>query len=537
MRKVLIAFVVLVVLLGAAVLILPRLFNAEAQRSLITDKMEAALQRKVKLGEIHLTLTPPALRIEGLEIAEGPGFGKTPFLTAENVEVHVTLRPLLDGKLEVPSVVVSKPSVHLVRNAKGEWNFNTLGKPPEAIKGKTPAATQSTGPGTIDIGEIEVTDGTIAFSDLSGKSKPVTLDRVNVKLTHLVVGQSVDYDVSMHFPGKGKGLLTTEGQAGPLLDPNKPITAKGKAKMEELDLASVGPFIDQPGMAGLANLEANFTQEEKSMPVEGTYSVTGLRLDPKGSPAQAPISGKYKMTYTAHPDRLDVHDLTMSIGQSLFKMAGKMDLAKSVDNALKLETTNAQLTDAAKLLPAVNIRLPAGSQVAAGTLSGSTNLRGRFQPASGNAAINVANARLTGYNFAGQLANVAKLVGIPTGNDTQLEKLAATLRVDNGNISTNDLQLVMPGMTVSGGGSMSQAGNLDMKMTAALTGQTASTNLMQKVLLGKAEVPFFIKGTTEHPVIVPDAAAMLKQQIQGRTGNIGGVLGGLGGLFGKKKQQ
>ncbi len=94
-------------------------------------------------------------------------------------------------------------------------------------------------------------------------------------------------------------------------------------------------------------------------------------------------------------------------------------------------------------------------------------------------------------------------------------------------------------MTVSGSGSVSEAGNLNMKMLAKLTGQSSGTGILQKALMGKSEIPFFIQGTTEHPMIVPDAAGMLRQQVEGRTGAVGGAgsgLGGiLGGLFGKKK--
>lgn len=531
MKKLLITVVVLLVLGGAAVLILPRFFNADAQRAVISQKLEAALQRRVTLGAMRLTLFPPSLRIAEFEIAEGQGFGKNPFFKAEEVQVHVTLRPLLSGRLEVPSVTVVKPSIRLVKNAKGEWNYGTLGKAP-APKGKA-AGAPAAAAANVNIGELEITDGALSVIDLSGKTKPVNLDQVNLKLTNLAMGRPFTYQLAAHFPGKGKGLLSTEGEAGPLdTSPEAKMTAKGTAKLEEVDLAAVGPFVDQPGLAGLATANATFTQDGKTMPVEGDYRITGLRLNPKGSAAQIPVSGKYKLRYAGDPDRLEIQNLALNCGQSVFNLTGKMDLARSVDNAMDLRTTNAQLPDAAKLLPALAIKLPAGSAIASGTMTGSTKLRGRFQPASGNAAIDIANARLAGYSFTRNLAAVAKLVGIPTGADTQIEKLAGTFRIDNGNISTNDLQLVLPGMTVTGGGTMSEAGHLNMKMLAKLTGQNAGTGILQKALLGKSEIPFFIQGTTERPVIIPDTAEMLKQQVGGRAGSVGGILGG---LFGKKK--
>ena len=540
MKKLLIAVVVLLVLAGAAVLILPRFFNAEAQRALISQKMEAALQRKVTLGAMRLTLFPPSIRIAGLEIAEAQGFGKNPFLTAEEVQVRVTLRPLLDGRLEVPSVTVAKPSIHLVKNAKGEWNYSTLFKAPvpKAKAAGAPAAAAA----NFNIGEVEIIDGALSVTDLSGKTKPASLDQVNLKLTHVAMGQPFGYQLSAHLPGKGKGLLTTDGEAGPLdPSPGANITAKGTAKLEEVDLSSIGSLVDQPGMAGLMSANATFSQDGKTMPVEGDYHITGLRLNPKGSPAQAPVSGKYKMRYAGDPDRLEIQNLALNCGQSVFNLTGKMDLARSVDNAMDLRTTNAQLPDAAKLLPALAIRLPAGSSISSGTLTGSTKLRGRFQPASGNAAIDIANARLAGYSFTRNLAAVAKLVGIPSGADTEIQKLAGTFNIDHGNFSSNDLQLVLPGMTVTGGGSMSEAGNLNLKMLAKLTGQSSAAGILQRAMMGKNEIqiPFFIQGTTERPVFVPDAAGMLRQQVEGRTGAAGAAGGGLGGilggLFGKKK--
>ena len=95
MRKLLIVFGILALLVVAALLILPRFFNGEEQRKIIATRLETALQRKVKLGPVSLSLTPPSLEMKDLEISEDPAFGSAPFLTAETLKVRVELRPLL----------------------------------------------------------------------------------------------------------------------------------------------------------------------------------------------------------------------------------------------------------------------------------------------------------------------------------------------------------------------------------------------------------------------------------------------------------
>ena len=129
MRKLGIAIAVIVVLLIAAVLIVPHLIDVNQYHGQIQSQLEKRLGRQVTLGNMGLRLFPPAFDVENTTIAEDPHFATgRPFATADKLAVSVKFWPLLRKQLEVNSLELVHPHIELVRNAQGVWNFATLGQ-------------------------------------------------------------------------------------------------------------------------------------------------------------------------------------------------------------------------------------------------------------------------------------------------------------------------------------------------------------------------------------------------------------------------
>ncbi|HZE79399.1 MAG TPA: AsmA family protein, partial [Candidatus Polarisedimenticolia bacterium] len=129
MRKLGIAIAVIVVLLIAAVLIVPHLIDVNQYHGQIQSQLEKRLGRQVTLGKMGLRLFPPAFDVENTTIAEDPRFASgRPFATADKLAVSVKFWPLLRKQLEVNSLELVHPHIELVRNVQGVWNFATLGQ-------------------------------------------------------------------------------------------------------------------------------------------------------------------------------------------------------------------------------------------------------------------------------------------------------------------------------------------------------------------------------------------------------------------------
>src|ERR1700738_3765721 len=124
MKKAWIIAAAAVVGLIALVLALPYFIDVNQHRGAIQSELEKRLHRKVTLGAMGLRLIPLSIRVEDVSISEDPTFAsQAPFLPAKHIDVHVGLLPLLRKQVSVESLHLRGPSVELIRNAEGRWNY------------------------------------------------------------------------------------------------------------------------------------------------------------------------------------------------------------------------------------------------------------------------------------------------------------------------------------------------------------------------------------------------------------------------------
>ncbi len=72
------------------------LLDVNQFRGVIQSQMEAALARKVTLGDMGLSISPLAIRVDQVTISDDVAFSANPFLTAKQIAVRVELMPLLN---------------------------------------------------------------------------------------------------------------------------------------------------------------------------------------------------------------------------------------------------------------------------------------------------------------------------------------------------------------------------------------------------------------------------------------------------------
>ena len=115
----------------AAALVLLLLFlvrpGASRLKSRIITSLSAAVGRPVDLGSVHIRLLPrPGFDLENLVVYDDPSFGSEPMLRASEVTADLRLSSLLRGRLEVAKLDLTEPSLNLVHQAGGGWNFQGL---------------------------------------------------------------------------------------------------------------------------------------------------------------------------------------------------------------------------------------------------------------------------------------------------------------------------------------------------------------------------------------------------------------------------
>jgi AsmA family len=92
-------------------------------RYLVTH-LERAFGRTVEVRNFNILLLPsPVLNAEQVSIGEDPAFGSEYFLRAERLTAGLRWSGLLRGHFEFGTLSLSRPSLILVRNGRGEWNL------------------------------------------------------------------------------------------------------------------------------------------------------------------------------------------------------------------------------------------------------------------------------------------------------------------------------------------------------------------------------------------------------------------------------
>ena len=146
MKKFLTGFVVLVVLLIAALVIVPSFINWNNHKAEIIAAVRDATGRTLSIeGDISLKIIPaPALSVQDVSLAGLPGAGGAPMLTLKALEVRVALAPLMSGDIQVTSVRLIEPSLVLevLSDGRVNWQFEAPGN---TAAGNTAAGNTDSG--------------------------------------------------------------------------------------------------------------------------------------------------------------------------------------------------------------------------------------------------------------------------------------------------------------------------------------------------------------------------------------------------------
>jgi uncharacterized protein involved in outer membrane biogenesis len=532
LKIILLAVVLPIALILGLLLAIPYIVSLDSFGPKIVERLEPALGRKVHLEHIHLSVLPLSLIVSKLGISEDPAFGKGDFATVEKLRIDVGLVALLNQRVEISILDAEKPWVKLIKNASGAWNIDSLGGGAVA-GGNAPAKGAGgavAGAEALEISKLRMVGGSLSLDDLSGPAPShQEFERVTASVEHLAAGKPFDFLLALNV---GDGVIETSGTAGPFSTGTPPsLPLQGHVKLDSVDMVKLaGP---EAPVHGLFSGTFEIDYDGRIAKVEGNATVTQLQTSPKGKPATVPVTTKFQAEYMPLTENLSVRSLDVTVGQATANVSGVMNRRLPQSNRINLKADGAALTEIGKLLPALGVFLPNNSSFTSGTVTQTGEFNGSLQPLNGTATLNVQNAKLSGYSVTEKVATVAKFAGLETKKDTDFQTLKGAATFVNGAATFSNLELVMPGLTVTGGGAMDAEGVLDLKMQAFFTGSSTGAKVLS-ALTGSKGVPLSVKGPMNNPQFLPDVGAAGKQQISslkdlaaGQGGSLGKALGGL----------
>jgi AsmA protein len=550
-RKIIYIVAGVVLVLLVVVILLPFVIDANRFRPEIESSLNSALNRKVDIGNIRLSILSGGVTVENVSISDDPSFNTGPFLKAKSLSVNLELFPLIFSRaIHVTGLTIDQPSVTLLRSQAGTWNFSTLGASPSQTKS---ASTRSSSRGAsssspdLSVQNFSLKNGTIVIGNTGGNARSHIYDQVNVKASDLSYTTQFPFELTARTPGNGS--LKLAGKAGPLNPRDSaatPLTAS--LEIKNLDMKSTG-FIDPAaGIAGVLDFSGTLNSDGHTATTNGKIIATHLQLVPAGSPAAQPVDVDYEATYELKPQTGQLRRGNVHIGKATADLSGNFNNSGAVATVqMRLNGQNMPASDLESVLPALGLTLPSGASLKQGTLNANLAISGPVDKLVTTGPINLSNAKLTGFDLGLKMGSLGALAGVSTVGDTDIQTFSSDMRVAPDGIQSNNLNVVVPSIgAMTGSGTISADHKLDFKMIAHLGRQSSSSaqpNLVKAA--GGGGIPFKVQGTTSNPEIVPDVAGLAGSYANGlkngaipsNSKDLGQAVDKLGGLLGRKKSQ
>jgi AsmA protein len=527
MRKIAIVIGIVVLVIVVAVGVLFATFNPNDYRGTVQTKLEQQLNRKVSLGDMSLGLFPLRFRVANLSIADDPKFGNRPFIQTQELSVSVKLLPLLSKSVEVESLTLERPSVELIKNAQGVWNFASLGQnapataPPAASAPAAPSRAPAPSPAPVassgqqfSLGELAINDGLVAITDLQDRKPRTVYNNINLKLTDFAPATPFNLDASVHLPGSGSQEVQLQGKGGPLSHANPASTPfKGTLELKGVEIGELQKFLQTPA---LVNTDGVLSGHTDIASVNGNLSASGqMNLDkPKlhGIDVGYPINVDYDVSDDLVNDLLKINKGAIKLGPTPVSVTGTMNSKPTPAQVdMELKANSVSISEIARLAAAAGVAFAPGT-----TVTGQINADIKAQGASDKPAL---NGTLAGNNLQISGKEIAKPVQVKTVNIT----LTPTdINSDNFNVTSGgttaavqfsmkqytsnspqvnatvrapqaalpDLLSMAKAYGVTSLDKISGSGNLALDMSAAGPLQSVSSDQIMKALNGTININF-----------------------------------------------
>ena len=224
MRKWLIGIVAVIVVIVAALIVVPFLIPTETYKGQIVERVKAATGRDLALnGPISLSVLPSfALTVSDVAFGNAPGASTKNMATFAKLQLQVQPIELLSGRLVIDRFVLVDPVIALEVDKQGRpnWQFATepvqpaaptsgtapaAGSAPPPAAGARPAARPASPVEEIHLGDVRLVNGTVTYLDARTGQKQ-QISKIDAKLVLPDLGSPMQASGNADWNGKTVNL-------------------------------------------------------------------------------------------------------------------------------------------------------------------------------------------------------------------------------------------------------------------------------------------------------------------------------------------
>jgi AsmA protein len=478
-----------------------------------------------------------SLHADEIRIGDDPAFGKQAFVSAQSLQLGVRLWPLLlHRRLQIISLTLDQPSVRLLQDRAGRWNFASLGGGTAAPA--TPV-TSSAQPPAFSVDKLRIKEGRIDLRSAAGEAR--SYRKVQLSADH--VGLDAAFPFSMSAAVAGGGTLQLDGKLGPWNAGNAVLTpVDAHLVMHGLDLVGAGLMGRSEGVGGVLDIDTQIRSAHGMLQSKGRIDARQLKLMAAGAPTPQPVRIDYQASYQLDNGRGRIDDSSLGFGATHVAVSGSFDnRPKVMQLDLRINGKQLPVDDVEPLLPVLGVVLPKNSRLSGGSLGMDLHAQGPLDALVITGPVSLDNSRLAGFSLGSQLGSALALAGIKAPKDTVIRHAEARLTIAPSGIRADPVQADIADLgNLTGQGGMAADGRLDFRMLvrldraitgagqggqglSGLLGTSGAGRLIGGAIGGTAEqgIGVHVTGTASAPNFKIDPAAVTSLIKAGLAGSRG----------------
>lgn len=527
--KIIIGLLIVVVLAIGSILALPFLIDLNRYQDQYKPLIEDALNRKVQLQDIRLTIWPRiGARVAGFTVLDDPAFGSSAFASLASLDIGVKLIPLLSGQVEVEEIALRDPVITVIKNKNGVLNVSTIGRTGVAAP-KTPSRApipSTEGPlkilALLAVDRVSITGGTLTYRDQSAaKATEYIVQDMEILLQGVRLGQTATLHVGMlvqpvNLPVKLNGTF------GPLKESTDIDAINLQLALGKTDFTITGKIVGRNASLNVNAPVINTANLPVALPLLQPIDIKNLQI-------AANIQGQdvllQRLSFQLFDGQVAAEGRVMS-GSETPPFTGKMTIqGMQLDPALKaLATTQVSIS---------------------GTAGANLSMQGRgfsipdlTQSLEGTGHVAVKDGKIEGVNLLQEAVSILNVAGISLDHAkaTAFSTIETDLAVKEGTVYLQRLLMDSHDFQATGGGTI----GFDQKLNLAVN-LNLSQDLSQKIALSspaaklamkgdRLSLPLTITGTAQAPSYGIDMKSLtgrVQEQVRKKVEEaVGGLLKG-----------
>ena len=201
MSNFLIAIAVFVITVVGALFAVPYFVDWNSYRSYFEEEASRVINREVQVdGDVKLHILPtPYFRLEKVRIAEAASANSSLtdlFFRADALSVKLSIPPMFRGIVEANEIEFQRPTLHMVPDAKGQWNWQGFARA---------LGSAAYMPANVTLTSLKISDGILALHGTDGQERG-RLEGLNGELSSPSLSGPYRFRGSFHAGGAEREL-------------------------------------------------------------------------------------------------------------------------------------------------------------------------------------------------------------------------------------------------------------------------------------------------------------------------------------------